>query len=306
MLAAFGGFQKWDGILPFTYSNHEELDRGKISSYFNLENDPGKMAHMPACSMLFLRGDAKGARETILAGMDREKEMQLLEDDLSARALDFEGLGLDRRLSLMHATAIDLEGKTTDAIPEIPEDRKVFTSDTGELTFNREMENAGFFLADTAETKLFTGFIRRRHFEFRNHLPRTLRLEIGPTRLDWATVSMTSLEGRGWNPGPVGAPPKHLLLTATGLIENSGQKTQGRGEDRITLSNQYWGGEPVLCEGIPAKLTLPFSADRVEVYALDPSGERKERLAVPASSSDTCVFEIAPRYRTIWYEVVLR
>ncbi len=304
MLAAFGRFQKWNGIFPFTYANHEDLDRGRITSYFNLENDPGKMAHLPACSMLFARGDAEVAGRTILAGMDVAEEMELLKQDLSARALDFQGLGLDRRLSLEHATAIDLDGKTTEPIPDIPQDRKVFTSDTGELTFNGEMEGAGFFLADTADTKIFTGFIRDRRFEFRRHLPGPLRLEIGPTRLDWATLSITSLEGNGWQGGS--SSPEHLLLTATGLIENSNQKTQSIGENRITLGNQHWGTEPVVCEGIPARLTLPFAASRVEVHALDPSGNRKEAVAVNASGPSGCTFEIASRYQTIWYEVVLR
>ena len=87
-------------------------------------------------------------------------------------------------------------------------------SDTGELTWNRERPGKAYWTVDTPNTKLFSGFPEGREVTLNG-----VKLAIGPTRLGWATVSLTSRHATGF--GADGASAT-ILLTATGVAENEG------------------------------------------------------------------------------------
>jgi len=293
MIAAFGAFQSWDGVFPFAYCHNSDFEPRRIGSYFDVKSHTPKIAHMPACAALFLRGDAAPARETLVAGLSPDEEREKLHETLNVRSLTADKLGLDPRLSLVHGMGIDLVGKPTAELPEIAEDATRFVSDTGQLHWDLSEPGAGYFIADTPRTKLFTGFVRGRTFDLGD-----VRLDIGPTRLDWATVSMVALDGDGF-----GAPGR-ILVTATGWVQNKGMELEELGGDRVTLGTR-WGTEPVLCEGIPAEIVLPVDGDRVRFYPLDESGNR--RSAVPCAERDgKAVVLLGPKHKTVWYEVEIR
>ena len=132
---------------------------------------------------------------------------------------------------------------------------------------------AGYFTADTPRTKLFTGFIRGRTFRLGK-----VELAVGSTRLDWATVTMTVIDGQGFDG------PGRILIAATGLVQEprapSFRTLDGK---RITLADR-WGEAPVLCEGIAADIVLPVPADRVTVHPLDSAGNRQS--AIQATAKD--------------------
>jgi hypothetical protein len=71
--------------------------------------------------------------------------------------------------------------------------QKVFTSDTGELTWNLEQPEAGYLAVNTPNTKLFTGYPKGRTVALGG-----VQLSIGKTRLDWATVSLVSRNATGF------------------------------------------------------------------------------------------------------------
>jgi carbohydrate binding protein with CBM4/9 domain/cellulase (glycosyl hydrolase family 5) len=290
MIAAFGAFHRWDGIFPFTYSHDDKFQPRYIANYFDVQSNTTRLAHMPACAALFLRGDVAEARRTILAGLAPELEREKLRQTLSPRSLTADNLGLDPRLSLLHAMAVDLNGKETDDVPELPEDAKVFVSDTGQLRWDISQEGAGYFTVDTSRAKLFTGFVGGRTFELGR-----VSIEIGPTRLDWATISMVAIDGDSFDS------PGRILVAATGWSQNTGVVPEEVGTDRITLGNR-WGDEPILCEGIPASIQLPVEADRVTFYPLDESGNRRE--AVPVKDlNGRASLPLSPEQKTVWYEV---
>jgi hypothetical protein len=66
-----------------------------------------------------------------------------------------------------------------------------------------------------------------------------------------------------------------------------------------------WDDAPSLVEGIPAGITLPLSASRVHVWALDERGQRRTELSVN-SAGNNAVFNIGPSFKTLWYEVEVR
>lgn len=169
-----------------------------------------------------------------------------------------------------------------------------FISDTGQLRWDISLPNAGYFAVDTPRTKLFTGFVRGRTF----HLGE-VKLRIGRTRLDWATVSMTVLEGEGFRG------PSRILVAATGWVQNTGAGLKELGDRLVTLGNQ-WGKGPVLCEGVPAEVVIPASPDRVKFYALDEAGRPRQAIPVEESAGGQALLRLGPQYKTLWYEVQIQ
>lgn len=295
MIAAFGAFQRWDGVFPFAYCHNSDFQPRQIGSFFDVKAHTTKLAHMPACAALFLRGDAAGARRTVRAALPRAAERARLHETLSAWRLTAADFGVDPQLALLHAVALDLDENAAAPAPADakPPQTKVFRSDTGQLRWDVSRPGAGFFIADTPRTKLFTGFVRGRDFELGK-----LKLKIGKTRLDWATVSMVAVDGPRFDA------PGRVLIAATGWVQNTDARIEQLGGDRVTLRDR-WGSAPVLCEGIQGEVVLPLPADRVELYPLDESGNR--RPAVRCSQRDgQAVLPLGPEHKTVWYEVQVR
>ena len=248
---------------------------------------------MPACAALFVRGDVARARRTVTAGIAPDVERRKLHETLSAWTLTADNLGLDPRLSLLHAAAMDLEASETPDPPTIAEDASTFVSDTGQLRWDVSQPGGGYFIANTPRTKLFTGFVRDRTFRLGE-----LTLRIGPTRLDWATVSMVCIDGDGFDR------PGRILVAAIGWVQNQDAELRELGGNRVTLGNQ-WGNEPVLCEGVPAEITFPVAPGRVQLYPLDESGSRREKIPTD-QADDKVVAALAPEHKTVWYEVQIQ
>ena len=290
MIAAFGRFQKWDGIFSFTYSHSQDFEPQRLAGYFDIKGDPAKLAHHIAAAALFLRGDAEEARETILTGMTPQVERDLLHETMNARSLTAENIGLSLTEAMHHAIALDIESNAKHVSKDEEETLTQATSDTGQLRWDFSQPEAGFFVADTPKTKVFTGFGRGRTFTLGDVL-----LKLGKTKRDWATISMTAIDGTDLDA------PGRILLAATGDIQNTGAELQDLGGNRVTLSNK-WGEAPILCEGIDAALALPVDAKKVKIFALDESGSRKAPVPVRNRSGRTIV-QIGPEYKTLWYEI---
>jgi len=290
MIAAFGGFQRWDGIFPFAYCHNSDFEPRRITSFFDVKSHTAKLVHMPACAALFLRGDAAGARRTVAAPVSRRAEKERLHETLSAWNLTAGDFGVDPQTALQHAVAMRLDEDTSKTPAIELKDRKVFVSDTGQLRWDVSEEGAGYFIADTPQTKLFTGFVRDRTFDLGD-----VTLRIGKTRLDWATVSMVAIDGGGFDR------PGRILIAATGWVQNTGARLERLANDRVTLRNQ-WGSEPVLCEGIEAEIMLPIDARRVKLYPLDESGNRRAAVECGQGNGKT-VLMLDGKHKTVWYEV---
>ncbi len=303
MIAAIGALQGWDAIYSFAYCHNASFEPRRIDSFFDIKSDPTRLVHMPACAALFMRGDAAAAKKTLLVPLSQAAERRKLHETQSAWTLTSGSFGVDPRSSLEHGIGLDLRGGAA-ALPRTPSDKAgqkrpaktetAFASDTGQLRWDASLPGAGYFIADTPRAKLFTGFVRGREFKLGD-----VTLRIGPTRLDWATVSMVAVEGE-----QLGGKPGRILIAATGAVQNTGAQLEDLGDNRVTLRNR-WGTEPVLCEGIPATLVLPVAAERVRLYPLDESGNRRGAVPV-AAEGGRAVVELLPRHKTLWYEVEIR
>ncbi len=295
MLAAFGAFQDWDGVFSFTYSHNTDFEPGRITGFFDIKGDTAKLAHLPACAAMFLRGDVQPARQRLLVPLTPEREKEVLYETLNVWDLQAEYLGLSRRMAVLRRVGLDIHPAATSAVAahdlaaELPELR----SDTGEIRWNVPEPGKGHFIVDAKRSKLFTGFTRPEGFELGN-----VHLRIGKTRLGWATVSLVCIDGDGFDQ------PGRVLVAATAVVRNTGAELERLDGDRITLGDR-WGSEPVLCEGVCAEIRLPLSAQRVRYYPLDPSGARGPVIEA-AEQDGQAVVKLDPKHQTVWYEIEIR
>jgi hypothetical protein len=299
MLRAYGALQGWDGVFQYTWHHRENYTPGWNSFFFSISERTDVLAHMPAAATMYLRGDVREAGKSIVAAIDYDTDFaRLVKGRTLLHTVGITSAGFDSRLGLIHKTAVDLDGGPgTDpaSIDQKAAEAPIVISDTGELTWNREVAGAGYFTVNTDDTKLFSGFPGGRTIALGE-----VSLEVGPTRLDWATVSLVSRFAGGGFGG--NGKPASILLAATGLTQNTGMELERLDGDFVTARNNDWGRAPVLTEGIPAVIQLPAPASRTRCFALDPNGDRVKAVPVEATATGSRIV-IGPQYQTIWYEI---
>ena len=262
--------------------------------FFDLIARTDVLAHFPACSAVFLRGDVREAKEAVIASAGVES----CRDRLIAQRSNHYGIeaaGHDARLVAVHRTGVTFGGDRPAEAVKLPADQRVIVSDTGEIVWNTEKPEAAYLAVRAPNTKLFTGFPEGRTVDLGG-----VKLSLGPTRLGWATVSLVSRRATGF--GESGSPAS-ILLAATGDMGNAGRVMKQVGPKAITLTDR--GHAPVMVEGIPATLTLPSDAAKTACYALDPHGDRKQQVPVEKADGG-CRIVIGPQYQTVWYEIEVR
>ncbi len=296
IIRAYGSLQGWDGIFEYTFHHRNNFDPSFNSYFFSISDRTEVLAHFRACSAIFLRKDVQEAKAACTGALKYENYLKNVVKTNSVKAgIDF--CGLDIKNTLVHKTAVKLNGRqniqpgNNDDLSE----KKILVSDTEELIWNTEDADAGYFVVNTPNTKLFTGFPKEREIQMGD-----ITLLVGKTRLNWATISLVSHNNNGF--GEQGKPTS-ILLAATGLTQNKGMQVVNKPDNKITLSD--WGGGPVYAEGIPAAITLPVSAERVTCYILDPKGNRQKTIVVEQAGKDQTRITIKPEYKTIWYEIAI-
>jgi hypothetical protein len=285
MIAAFGRFQRWNGIFQYTYAHKVEAEPTKLTGYFDMDVHAIQLVHSPACSAMFARGLVKpasgGGR---ICTLSEDREIYLLSTKLTPHALNFSGIGHPMETSLMEATALSMS--SDHLIMSYQWSNTGYYSRTNELYWNMEQAGAGYFTVNAPEVKVFTGFVRNREFVFGD-----IKMKPGKTALDFATLSLLNLDGGGY------------LLTATGTMHNTKGEPKVRDkasawepDDAVTLKDQ-WGDSPVLCEGVPLELRLPKGVWLV--YPLDESGNRRGE---PLRFEDVPI-RVGAEHKTLWYEI---
>ena len=297
MIAAFGAFQSWDAIFSFAYSHDQDFEPRRIPSFFDVKSVTPQIVHMPACAAMFVRGDVAPARAVVLAPVSAEGERSKLHAARTAWRLNAGEFGPDAKQSLLHGLAMDLgKGKAVRA-GRRARSRSArgphVSFPTPANCAGTPQPGAGYFTVNTPRSKLFTGFVRGRSFDLDG-----VGLKIGPTRLDWATISMVCRDGAGFDR------PGRILIAATGLAQNQGAKLRRLGDDKVTLGDQ-WGKEPELCEGVAGRDLLAGGPARVRFYPLDESGQRRAEVPVETSGGKT-LLRLGPQHRTVWYEAEIR
>lgn len=322
MAAAMGSFQNWSGIIQFAWTHNRDFFREVESGQFDMCSATEKLVHFPACWAMFVRGDvSKGGNEMVYAPLwSQQKEIEVMAKTQKNFSYVKESNPMMAALPLAMVTGRTMEeapglmgGQYTKVIrdeKDVPEEfktaykNKEITSSTGEITWNWQKKAAGWFRVDTRNTKVFSGFIRGRSFDFKG-----MSITPGKTRLDWATISMTNTTPSNGKVNNDRVAPGSYLLAATGMCHNTDEVIVDLGGGRISCASGNGGSlgtAPVICEGIDACIRLDALAGKVECWALAPDGSRKQQVAVDADPEGNAILNIDSKYQTVWYEVNIK
>jgi len=290
MLAAYGAAQQWNGLFPFTWSHTDSFRPDRLSGFFDVQENPSRLVHMPACVGLFMRGDLGGAKQSATVSYPPEAQRETLYRTLNVRDLTTAAAGLSERHALIEQIEMNL---SSDESPKEIEPVDLFTQSVfelpcrnGRIVWNAESKDSSYLTVDSERSKIVTGFVGNQAFDLGE-----VKIQIGKTQNDWATLSLTALDR-----------PERMLLAATGRMINTDAELRELGNDRITLDDR-WGRAPIRCEGIPAELEMPFDSTQLKVWALNGDGERRRSVPVRSAASGRCSFTIGPEYQTLWYEL---
>ena len=243
IIAAYGSLQDWDGIVMYTFEPKLAADwKLYIGDPFDISLDPVRMTEMATGALMFLRGDVRPGRETVVRSYSRE---QVLESRrLPASEQPYFTPGFPLSLPLRHAVRIgSLEGEPTAAFAD-----EGTISDTKELAWR-----TGLVTVETDRTQALIGFVKSQG----------LRNFSADITTNFAALVLSSMDGK-----PLSQSGK-MLLTAGSRVANTGMKWN---DARTRVAAQ--GESPSLIE--PVSGTIVFrsleEAKAVTVRALDGSG----------------------------------
>lgn len=320
MAAAFGAFQNWSGILQFAWTHSTDFFRTAENTMFDMCGATQKLVHFPACHSMFVRGDVRQGNTDVMyvisATKDEEIKTIARNQNCVSPAWQRDNRMAALSLSLPSGRQIpeyprlfnELGRKVIRTADDIPAElsaayeRKEVVNSSGELTWNWQIKDAGYFKVDTRNTKAFTGFVRGRSFSFRG-----MKLTPGKTRLDWLTLTLTNTtpaEDESMNSEKMAV--GRYLLALTGLVHNSDAKIMEMGNGQLSASERYGGSNghaPVMCEGIAAEITFAVSGGKVCAKALGEDGNPTIDIPVKYDGNGNATIKVGPEYRTVWYEV---
>lgn len=296
LLAAYAALQDWDAIYAFAYAQDGDWNARRIKGFFDIDQHPTKMATLPAAVALFARGDVRPANARLAVRLDREQEINALRSSDAWELVHAGHVGVSRETALVHRVALVTDGGRPR--PEPAGDKVVpgagrYVSDTKELFWDLSRKGRGVVTVNTPRSKAVIGYGGGQRFDLGGVV-----IEPGATAQDgWCTVTVTAREGN------LAGGPAQLLVTATGLAQNTGMKWKTAAKDSV---GRDWGTAPSLVEGISARLTLPAQADRVRAWALDERGQRRTELPARKAGERQATFSLDPGRRTLWYEIEVR
>jgi len=278
---AVGAYAALASFSPLEFAFSHDRDRHpesveRLSSNFDLVEQPTMLAAWPAVSLLFHRHDvAESTREAVLRIDEKSVFQPLFTAGVPKELvrLGKTGLGFGRGQTLEQLTGIvasDIEDG-------------VARANGGELVHDAKH---GTLLVDTARSQAFAGFKPARAVKLQN-----VELELDSA---FAVVIVTALDDAAI------ADSRRLLVSALGNAVNTGM-TLSFGRNRL----ENVGSGPVLVEPIVGRLSLSVggSPRRATVYALGPSGERDHEVEVEQSAG-SLRFRLSAQHRAMHYEIV--
>jgi len=249
IIASYAAFQDWDGV--FFYSMEPKLRgawRAEIGDYFDIAQDPVKIAELPLGALTFLRHDVQAAKQTIARTYSTADIAESARAPAATKPYFTPDFPLG--LPLVHGSRI----RCLDCAPLghlVAPQNEDLISDTGELRWYAAGENTGFVTTKSTRTEIVTGFTASaaRH----NGITPHLQTDISN---DFATVGLSSLDGK-----PLSTSDRMLLVTAA-AARNSGSAWDSR-----HAMLEKWGSAPTEIEPVSGWILLKSLEGAVKVTA---------------------------------------
>lgn len=236
ILAAYGAFQDWDGIMVYSYE--AKLD-GKwepvIGDHFDISDDPVKIAEMRAGALMFLRHDVETAKETIARTYSTRQINESMR--MSSSEMPYWTPGFALSIPLEHRSVIQcLDCQPTQKFTDVRTNPIV--SDTKQLFWYVSSKTKhGLVAVDTDRSTALIGFVKESGVETSH-----LAAEISN---DFCALTLSSMDGKPISRSSL------LLLTTTGRVQNTGQTWDAR-----RANAAVWGTAPTRIETIKGYLLL--------------------------------------------------
>jgi hypothetical protein len=261
----------------FTHEAGKRSDAiGRLSSNFDVVEQPTMLGAWPAVSLLFHRHDVAEAKQDAVLRLDEANVFDPL----------FRG-GAPKELVRLGKTGIGFgQGQTLEQLQALVSSQikdGVASVNGGELVHDAR---AGTLLVNTPRTQGFAGFKPTQKVQLAN-----VELELGNA---FAVVLVTALDDQ---PLPAS---KRILVSALGNAVNSGM-TLAPGRNQL----ENPGVSPVLVEPIVGQLALRGLTGTVaaKVHALGPNGERDHAVEA-VSTAGGLSFGLSADHHAMHYEIV--
>ncbi len=281
-LCAVAALQDWDGLFVFAYSHRlNDWDTKRMTSFFDIDQHPTKMATVPAALALFMRGDLESPGDPVIAETTAAAALESVRTGgswVEAKSYGVPALEIFRRPIAMRI------GATAKWSAPPANDSEVIRSANGQLTW------------DTSARRMLVATPRSAGVVGSMHAGETIDLGSvhitpGATEQNWATIDATVIAGVDFKSA------RRILITATGMNENTGMLWK----DAEKTSVSTWGKGPSLVEGITAKISLPELKD-AKARALDERGQRKAEVPLTRSEGRIQI-ELSSDHKTLWWEI---
>jgi hypothetical protein len=278
---AMGAYAALGNVNPIEFAFTHEAGKSsdaisRLSSNFDVIEQPTMLGAWPAVSLLFHRHDVAESKQ----------EAVLKLDDASVFDPLFRG-GAPKELARLGKTGIGFgQGQSLEQLRQLVTTEikdGVASANAGELVHDALL---GTLLVNTPRSQAFAGFKPAQKITLAN-----VELELENA---FAVVMVTALTDQ-----PLAA-SKRILVSALGNAVNTGMTL---GASRNRLDNA--GVSPVLVEPIVGRVTLRglLGTGHAKVYALGPNGERDHAVEA-AENAGGLSFGLSAEHRCMHYEIV--
>ena len=282
ILAAYGSFQDWGGIMLYTFEPKIQPDYvGYVGDAFDISHHPVKIPQMVASALMYLRRDVREARQTVERSYTKEQIVETMRMPVTDMPYYTPGYAVSNVFK--HKVRISsLDGLETQPFAPVPDNPLV--SDTKELTWDTTNPEKGFITVNTPYSQALIGFVK-------DNNPRTGNLSVLVNN-DFCTITLSSLEDQ-----PI-SKASRLLLTTGGKVEN----TPIAQPDTNSANRRPRSGPPSLIEVISGLVVLQNleGAKSVEVIPLDGAGVPFGEPIKAEKSGKKWTFPIGEEVTT-WY-----
>ncbi len=278
---AYAALQDWDGIFYFALA-HVEPNEWKtfIPGGLDLVIDPIRMANLAASGLMYLRGDVKSAKTTIMRGYSEKDIIDGMKEPMGDRYLYTKGFS--PRIPLIYKTRIESFNRHVHDFPQV-QNSNVIVSETGEINW-RPDDDKSYVEISTDKSESLIGFVPSNTTSLKH-------LEVN-VKNKFASITLTSLEDK-----PITVSKKMLLVTTakaslTNVIWNE-DKTRMISKGELPLRIEVVSGN-ILIKGLK-------NARKLILEPLDGSGNPIRSSTVSVKNGNAS-FKVG-NDTTVWYYI---
>ncbi|MBN1409265.1 MAG: carbohydrate binding domain-containing protein [Spirochaetales bacterium] len=302
-LSVYAAFQDWDMLIPFDYSHgYIEGNMRKAQNFFDVDQNPVKLASYIPCSLAFLREDIQPARQTVGVPFPESSEARALVKAWAWQLVDGSTAGADPLIGLVHKLSLVTDDKLNKPsfLPAqtMPDSKRKFVSDTEEIVWDVSVPRKGILTCDTAKTKIALGYLKDKRVSLHNFTVSS----VDSMQNGFCVISASLLKGNSFQDA------EQILITALGSFTNTDVRYYEYPDKQVDFPPPYginvttknkWGRAPTRVEGIQADILFSVTGN-VTAWALDNTGNKKSEVPVKEKDGKK-VIAIDAKYGTVWY-----